>query len=87
MTLIHGVMGNNPCPVCLIKRDEQSDLSIVKDLRTAKGSQEAVEKARQGTVEAGEDLLKDLGLRKIDVSVFPLEHSLFYPHFRTSSGR
>ncbi|KAJ7824630.1 hypothetical protein B0H14DRAFT_3728340 [Mycena olivaceomarginata] len=66
MTLIRGVMGNNPCPVCLIKRDEQSDLSIIKDLRTAAGSQEAVKKAREGTVEAGEDLLKDLGLRKLD---------------------
>ncbi|KAJ7351162.1 hypothetical protein DFH08DRAFT_992342, partial [Mycena albidolilacea] len=66
MTLIRGVMGNNPCPVCLIKIDEQADLSIVKDLRTAAGSQEAVKKAREGTVEAGEDLLKDLGLRKID---------------------
>jgi hypothetical protein len=79
-------MGNNPCPVCLIKRDEQSDISIVKELRTAAGSQKAVKKARAGTVEAGEDLLKDLGLRKIDVSVFPLEYSLFYPHFRTYSG-
>ncbi|KAJ7700548.1 hypothetical protein B0H14DRAFT_3100108 [Mycena olivaceomarginata] len=66
MTLIRRVMGNNPCPVCLIKRDEQSDISIVKELRTAAGSQKAVKKARAGTVEAGEDLLKDLGLRKID---------------------
>jgi hypothetical protein len=79
-------MGNNPCPVCLIKRDEQSDLSIIKDLRTAAGSQEAVKKAREGTVEVGEDLLKDLGLRKINVSVFPLEYSLFYLYFRTYSG-
>ncbi|KAJ7735230.1 hypothetical protein B0H14DRAFT_3613738 [Mycena olivaceomarginata] len=59
MTLIRGVMGNNPCPVCLIKRDEQSDLSIADPRRPVK-------KAREGTVEAGEDLLKDLGLRKID---------------------
>ncbi|KAJ7360797.1 hypothetical protein DFH08DRAFT_921182 [Mycena albidolilacea] len=66
MTLIRGVMGNNPCPVCLIKRDEQSDINIVRDLRTAAESQKAVKKARAGTVEAGEDLLKDLGLRKID---------------------
>jgi hypothetical protein len=86
MTLIRGVMGNNPCPVCLIKRDKQSDLSIIKDLRTAAGSQEAVKKAREGTVEAGEDLLKDLGLRKLDIHFFPLEYSLFYPHIRTYSG-
>jgi hypothetical protein len=86
MTLICGVMGNNPCPVCLIKRDEQSDINIVRDLRTAAESQKAVKKAQAGTIEAGEDLLKDLGLHKIDVSVFPLESSLFYQHFRTYSG-
>ncbi|KAJ6467793.1 hypothetical protein C8R45DRAFT_1055381 [Mycena sanguinolenta] len=66
MTLICGVGGNYPCLVCLVKKDEQSDLTIVSDLRTAQASKAAVEKARSLTSDAGEELLKDLGLRKVD---------------------
>ncbi|KAJ7814830.1 hypothetical protein B0H14DRAFT_3090067 [Mycena olivaceomarginata] len=72
MTLIRGVMGNNPCPVCLIKRDKQLDLSIVKDLRTAAGSQEAY-------------LLKNLGLRKRDNIFWNVANS--DPHHAISFDR
>ncbi|KAJ7695581.1 hypothetical protein B0H14DRAFT_3100500 [Mycena olivaceomarginata] len=67
-----------PCIVILSadyeEADEQSDLSI-----------EAVEKARQGTVEAGEDLLKDLGLRKIDNVFWKIANS--DPHRAISFNR
>ncbi|KAK7036852.1 hypothetical protein R3P38DRAFT_2770922 [Favolaschia claudopus] len=70
MTLIRGSGGNHPCPVCLIHRDEQSDLTIIADLRTAQGSKEAVETAQSSSAEAGENLLKGLGLRKVEVAHF-----------------
>ncbi|KAK7016112.1 hypothetical protein R3P38DRAFT_2543114, partial [Favolaschia claudopus] len=34
MALIRGSGGNHPCPICLIHRDDQSDLTIIADLRT-----------------------------------------------------
>ncbi|KAK7000821.1 hypothetical protein R3P38DRAFT_3327544 [Favolaschia claudopus] len=55
MTLIRGSGGNHPCP---------SDLTIIADLRTAQGSKEAVKTAQSSSAEAGENLLKGLGLRK-----------------------
>ncbi|KAK7059249.1 hypothetical protein R3P38DRAFT_3303349 [Favolaschia claudopus] len=66
MTLIRGSGGNHPCPVCLIHRDEQSDLTIIADLRTAQGSSSA---------EAGENLLKGLGLRKVENAFWNVANS------------
>ncbi|KAJ6468344.1 hypothetical protein C8R45DRAFT_1055287 [Mycena sanguinolenta] len=74
MTLIRGVGGNYPCPVCLVKKDEQSDLTIA-----------AVEKARSLTSDAGEELLKDLGERKVDNVFWRIAYS--DPHHAISFDR
>ncbi|KAF8142339.1 hypothetical protein K438DRAFT_1635779, partial [Mycena galopus ATCC 62051] len=84
MTLIRGLGGNHPCPVCLIRKDEQSDLTIISELRTAQNSK-AAEKARTLNVEAGENLLKDLGLRKIDNVFWKVAYS--DPHHAISFDR
>ncbi|KAK7034432.1 hypothetical protein R3P38DRAFT_2518906 [Favolaschia claudopus] len=75
MTLIRGSGGNHPCAVCLIHRDEQSDLTIIADLRTAQGSKEAVETAQSSSAEAGENLLKGLGLRKVENAFWNVANS------------
>ncbi|KAF8207999.1 hypothetical protein K438DRAFT_2071545 [Mycena galopus ATCC 62051] len=85
MTLIRGLGGNHPCPVCLVRKDEQSDLSIISDLRTAQDSKQAVEQARGLTIEAGENLLKDLGLRKVDNVFWKVAYS--DPHHAISFDR
>ncbi|KAF8207444.1 hypothetical protein K438DRAFT_1904651 [Mycena galopus ATCC 62051] len=85
MTLIRGLGGNHPCPVCLVRKDEQSDLSIISDLRTAQDSKRAVEQARGLSVEAGENLLKDLGLRKVDNVFWKIAYS--DPHHAISFDR
>ncbi|KAF7334738.1 hypothetical protein MSAN_02372200 [Mycena sanguinolenta] len=66
MALIRGLRGLHPCPICLVKSEDQSDLSKTPELRTAEKAQEAVQKARRLKGEAGEEILKNMGLRKID---------------------
>ncbi|KAF8217280.1 hypothetical protein K438DRAFT_1954122 [Mycena galopus ATCC 62051] len=85
MTLIRGLGGNHPCPVCLVRKDEQSDLTIVSELRTAQNSREAVEEARFLSAEAGENLLKNLGLRKVDNVFWKVAYS--DPHHAISFDR
>ncbi|KAF8136888.1 hypothetical protein K438DRAFT_2120589 [Mycena galopus ATCC 62051] len=85
MTLIRGLGGNHPCPVCLVRKDEQSDLTIISELRTAQNSREAVEEARFLSVEAGENLLKNLGLRKVDNVFWKVAYS--DPHHAISFDR
>jgi hypothetical protein len=69
MALIRGAQGKFPCPICFIPKDEQSDLTQVYDLRTAKDTQKTLKAAdalEHGT--AKEALLKSKGLRYIKVS-------------------
>ncbi|KAF7377675.1 hypothetical protein MSAN_00190400 [Mycena sanguinolenta] len=85
MTLIRGLGGNHPCPVCLVHRDEQSDLTLVSPLRTAQQSRAAVEKARTLRGDAAEELLKNLGLRKVDNVFWKIAYS--DPHHAISFDR
>ncbi|KAK6984340.1 hypothetical protein R3P38DRAFT_3332873 [Favolaschia claudopus] len=85
MALIRGSGGNHPCPICLIHRDDQSDLTIIADLRTAQGSKEAVETAQSLSAEAGENLLKGLGLRKVESAFWNVANS--DPHHAASFER
>lgn len=72
MALIRGLKGLYPCPICFVKSDEQSDITVVPDLRTSKHSEEAVRKARTLNAEGAEDLLKGFGLRNVDVRTLDL---------------
>ncbi|KAF7337221.1 hypothetical protein MSAN_02274500 [Mycena sanguinolenta] len=85
MTLIRGLGGNHPCPVCLVHRDEQSDLTLVSPLRTAQQSQAAVKLARGLLSEPAEELLKNLGLRKVDNVFWKVAYS--DPHQAISFDR
>ncbi|KAF7353173.1 hypothetical protein MSAN_01504900 [Mycena sanguinolenta] len=85
MTLIRGLGGNHPCPVCLVSRDEQSDLTLVSPLRTAQQSRAAVETARKLPRDAAEELLKNLGLREVDNVFWKVAYS--DPHHAISFDR
>lgn len=77
MALIRGLKGNYPCPICFVPTEEQSDLTAQFNLRTSQHAQAAVQTARSLNVEDGDNYLKDLGLRKLDVRVCLLR--FFHP--------
>ncbi|KAJ6572855.1 hypothetical protein DFH09DRAFT_916508 [Mycena vulgaris] len=85
MTLIRGLKGLYPCPVCFVKSEEQSDLATVSELRNAQRSKEAVEGAQSLSAEEREILLKDLGLRNVDNVFWHVAHS--DPHRAISFDR
>jgi hypothetical protein len=67
MTLTRGVNGLFPCPVCLVPKDEQSNLMATYPLRTAEDSQEICECANAQKTEADkEKILKTRGIRLIE---------------------
>lgn len=70
MALIRGLKGLFPCPICLVPRDEQSNLSIARtfELRTQTGSQNLVERAlSSATLAEAEIILKEQSLRPVQV--------------------
>lgn len=67
MSLIRGVQCKRPCPVCLVPLNELSDLSKTFAIRTAKDAQDALVIYRRSKTQ-GEELLKSLGLRAVEVS-------------------
>jgi hypothetical protein len=70
MALIRGVRGLYPCPVCLIKSDEQSDHNVTAVLRTATATQQLIASGRMlKSSEARESLLKSQSLRDVDVGL------------------
>lgn len=69
MSLIHGVMGKFPCPICLVPQDELFDLLKTWPLRTLHGAIHLLRKARKKPTKAKrEQKLKSQSLRDVDVS-------------------
>ncbi|KAJ6480393.1 hypothetical protein C8R45DRAFT_1054375 [Mycena sanguinolenta] len=67
MALIRGLRALFPCPICYVKKDEQSDLSKRAPLRTSQESQDVVKQARDAdNADTRDELLKDKGLRNVD---------------------
>lgn len=70
MNLTRGEGGKCPCPVCLVPRDEQSDLTKTHEPRTAKETQEIYLLASAQTSQvAREDILKPKGMRMLEVII------------------
>jgi hypothetical protein len=67
MALIRGEKGLYPCPICLVPRDQQSNLSIFHTLRTAAHSRSIYEAGLTMTATEREALLKSEGLRNVAV--------------------
>ncbi|KAJ7450425.1 hypothetical protein FB451DRAFT_1342926 [Mycena latifolia] len=85
MALIRGLRALYPCPVCFVKAEQQSDMTVDSQLRNTQHAQEAVAKSRTLSAEDGEDLLKDLGLRNVDNVFWHVAHS--DPHHAISFDR
>ncbi|KAJ7038856.1 hypothetical protein C8F04DRAFT_950739 [Mycena alexandri] len=66
MTLIRGLRALYPCPICYVKKDDQSNLAEFAPLRTSLEAQEIVHEARTLYADEREDLLKEHGLRNVD---------------------
>ena len=67
-------MGDCPCPICLVRREQQSKFSVSWPLRSAQDTMMAIKQSRelqgkQGKKGQAEEILKEKGLRDIDVSI------------------
>ena len=68
MALIQGSKGFCPCPVCLVPSEAQHNPSVKWDPRDMIETQKLVKDAKQGKNSEWEPLLKEQGLRKIEVT-------------------
>lgn len=72
MSLIRGFGGKCPCPICLVPDDKLSNLSLDYEHRTTEKMQSILDDANSmDHKKDGENLLKSVGLRGIDASIFP----------------
>lgn len=69
MALIRGANGLCPCPVCLVPGDKLHDPSMEWELRDMDATRELVKAAKSGKQSQWEPILKEKGLRKIEVSL------------------
>jgi hypothetical protein len=68
MSLIRGVKGLCPCPICLVPKEKQADLSVSYPLRTAKDTMKILREADSCQYAyQREDILKSHGLRNVKV--------------------
>lgn len=68
MALIRGFRGLCPCPVCLIPKKEQRNISEKYQLRTAANMRMFIEQAENSQTEAEkEGILKAQGIRAVPV--------------------
>lgn len=66
MSLIRGRNGKCPCPVCLVPLAELHDLSKTYAIRSIEEAMEALRVYKRSKAQ-GEELLKALGLRPVEV--------------------
>lgn len=74
IALIRGLQGDCPCPICLVRRDRQSRFAISWPLRSAEDTILTIDKYRElhgkrGKKGQAEEILKEKGLRDVDVSI------------------
>ncbi|KAG2038095.1 hypothetical protein BDR03DRAFT_933759 [Suillus americanus] len=92
MSLIWGLKGKFPCPVCLVPQDQQSVLSDVHPLCTSTESLNILNAARStSTQKEKEQQLKAYSLRDIEncfrkVSYCDVHQALSFDHLHTNNG-
>lgn len=68
MSLIRGLKGLFPCPICLVPQDSQADASKTYQLRTQQQSEDIFHLAEaERRVEDREKILKQYSLRYVKV--------------------
>ncbi|KAF9019316.1 hypothetical protein BDP27DRAFT_1439933 [Rhodocollybia butyracea] len=76
MTLIWGLRGLCPCPKCLVRKDDLSDLTKQSPLRTAQGTVDILKKVNTLTRQSDkEEILKQNGLRPYPNVFFKMVNS------------
>ena len=69
MALICGIKANYPCPVCLVPKEELSNLSKMYELRTTTGMQEIWSAVQEMNATQQEPHLWEHGLRDVQVAI------------------
>lgn len=69
MALIRGVKANYPCPICLVPKEELSNLSKAYELRTTADMQGIWSEAQEMNSTQREQHLQEYGLRDIQVAI------------------
>ena len=70
MALIRGLRGKYPCPICFVKQEDMWNLLDESPLYTTELSVKIVLEARQKVTKTqAEEILKNAGLRNINVSI------------------
>lgn len=67
MTLIRGLTGLSPCPVCLVPIDKQADLSLTFELRTKEKVINLFNEVQNKKAVDRNEKLKAQGLRYVKV--------------------
>jgi hypothetical protein len=67
MALIRGTGSACPCPICLIRNKNLSDLSKIAERRTTQTMKEIYDRAQNLGGEDKEELLQKHGLRDVEV--------------------
>ena len=70
MALIRGFGGKCPCPVCLIKEEDLSDLTVQAPLRAGLDVQNLHKGVNSLPRAQQEEAFKNQGLRQIEVSLY-----------------
>jgi hypothetical protein len=68
MALIHGEKGKFPCPICLVRKDQQSDLTTTHKLCIAEDACEICEHGLTLLAAMHEELLQSYGMQNVAVS-------------------
>ncbi|KAH9083307.1 hypothetical protein EDB83DRAFT_2502427 [Lactarius deliciosus] len=66
MSLIRGLGGKRPCPICVVPNDKLADISRTWMLRTAARTQELLKEAQSLNNAESENLLSMHGIRNVD---------------------
>ncbi|KAH9021110.1 hypothetical protein EDB83DRAFT_2508328 [Lactarius deliciosus] len=66
MSLIRGLGGKRPCPICVVPNDKLADISRTWTLRTAARTQELLKEAQSLNNAESENLLSMHGIRNVD---------------------
>jgi hypothetical protein len=69
MALVRGVKANYPCPICLVPKEELSNLSQAFEIRTADGMREVWSAAQEMNSTQREEHLRRYGLRDVEVAI------------------
>ena len=72
MAQIQGGRGKRPCPICLVPKENLSDVSTTWPLRTVKHTKQIIDQANTLNTKEGEKLLSAFGIRNVDMSIILL---------------